>query len=124
MSKRQKLSCILIVCIFAAVGDEALPHPGRTDSSGGHYNHKTGGYHYHNTGRSSSGSASSVDDSDVAIGVVALVAIVALGYWAFSTHDDNNTADEMNQQFQNRIDLNLKPISTKNRFGARFIVLF
>lgn len=25
-------------------------HSGRTDKNGGHYNHKTGEYHYHNGG--------------------------------------------------------------------------
>lgn len=29
-------------------------HSGRTDSDGGHYNHKTGKYHYHN-GKSNNG---------------------------------------------------------------------
>jgi len=34
----------LIVC-FSIFG-----HSGRTDKNGGHYNHKTGEYHYHNKG--------------------------------------------------------------------------
>ena len=32
--------------------DSAHTHSGRTDANGGHYNRKTGGYHYHNSGRS------------------------------------------------------------------------
>lgn len=32
--------------------DSAYTHPGRTDANGGHYNRKTGTYHYHNSGRS------------------------------------------------------------------------
>ena len=46
--KRKILSAvallIAILCIPAAV---AFAHPGRTDSSGGHYNRETGEYHYH-----------------------------------------------------------------------------
>ena len=32
--------------------DSAHTHSGRTDANGGHYNRKTGQYHYHNSGRS------------------------------------------------------------------------
>ena len=32
--------------------DSAYTHSGRTDANGGHYNRKTGTYHYHNGGRS------------------------------------------------------------------------
>lgn len=32
--------------------DSAYTHSGRTDANGGHYNRKTGEYHYHNSGRS------------------------------------------------------------------------
>ena len=45
------------VAIFALMllfdGSGVFPHSGRTDSSGGHYNRKTGGYHYHGTPKSS-----------------------------------------------------------------------
>ena len=34
--------------------DLAYTHSGRTDANGGHYNRKTGEYHYHNSGRSRS----------------------------------------------------------------------
>ena len=34
--------------------DSAHTHSGRTDANGGHYNRKTGEYHYHNSGRSRS----------------------------------------------------------------------
>ena len=34
-------------------GGGVFSHSGRTDSSGGHYNRKTGGYHYHGTPKSS-----------------------------------------------------------------------
>ena len=34
--------------------DLAYTHSGRTDANGGHYNRKTGQYHYHNSGRSRS----------------------------------------------------------------------
>jgi hypothetical protein len=29
---------------------DLFSHPGRTDANGGHYNRKTGEYHYHNSG--------------------------------------------------------------------------
>ena len=44
---------ILIIGVFA-IGNSVRSHSGRTDSSGGHYNRKTGTYHYHNSGRSKS----------------------------------------------------------------------
>ena len=34
--------------------NSAHTHSGRTDANGGHYNRKTGEYHYHNSGRSRS----------------------------------------------------------------------
>lgn len=37
------LALLLLVCIVF----QASAHPGRTDSSGGHYNRSTGEYHYH-----------------------------------------------------------------------------
>lgn len=40
-----------IICIILAIflfPTFAFPHSGRTDSSGGHNDRKTGGYHYHN----------------------------------------------------------------------------
>ena len=35
--------------------NSAHTHSGRTDANGGHYNRKTGQYHYHKSGRSRSG---------------------------------------------------------------------
>lgn len=49
------LLCTLLISICISV----FAHPGRTDSNGGHYNHKTGKYHYHSgeyAGRDSSSS--------------------------------------------------------------------
>lgn len=40
-------------------------HPGRTDSSGGHYNRKTGEYHYHNGGYASPSESRSEKSSQV-----------------------------------------------------------
>lgn len=42
---------ILIVLSFCLIG-LCSAHSGRTDSSGGHYNHSNGTYHYHNSGSS------------------------------------------------------------------------
>lgn len=44
MKLRVVLLC-LVVCLSLSV--VAFAHPGKTDSSGGHYNHSTGQYHYH-----------------------------------------------------------------------------
>jgi len=43
-----KVSILLLTLITTV----ATAHSGRTDSSGGHNNRSTGGYHYHNSGYS------------------------------------------------------------------------
>lgn len=50
-------ACISILLCFSCTS-VASGHPGRTDSRGGHYNRKTGEYHYHNSGYSSGPSSS------------------------------------------------------------------
>jgi hypothetical protein len=45
---------------FLLLSGTIKAHPGRTDSSGGHYNRKTGDYHYHGGGSGSSISISSL----------------------------------------------------------------
>lgn len=52
MGIRRAMRIPVVVVLFAAALAFALSttvfaHPGRTDSSGGHYNRKTGEYHYH-----------------------------------------------------------------------------
>ena len=49
MSYRFKVSlfCGVIAAAVSLILYSAFAHSGRTDSSGGHYNRKTGGYHYH-----------------------------------------------------------------------------
>ena len=37
----------LVLCVLMMAVSSALAHSGGTDSSGGHWNHKTGEYHYH-----------------------------------------------------------------------------
>lgn len=41
------LGMITFVMIFIVGFTYIYTHPGRTDSNGGHYDHDTGGYHYH-----------------------------------------------------------------------------
>ena len=41
---------VVVTLILVFGGDNVFSHSGRTDSSGGHYNRKTGGYHYHGGG--------------------------------------------------------------------------
>ena len=55
----------LLLATILLISALATAHSGRTDSSGGHNNHKTGGYHYHNSGHSKSSYSSKchyVDD--------------------------------------------------------------
>ena len=55
MSYRFKvlLFCGVIAVSVSLILYSAFSHSGRTDSSGGHHNRKTGGYHYHGTPKSS-----------------------------------------------------------------------
>ncbi|MCD1653106.1 YHYH domain-containing protein [Treponema zuelzerae] len=48
MKKSLMVLLFLSVCATLTFG-----HSGRTDANGGHYNRKTGTYHYHNGGKSS-----------------------------------------------------------------------
>lgn len=41
-------SAVFIFILIAFFSLSVYPHSGRTDSNGGHYNRKTGVYHYHN----------------------------------------------------------------------------
>ena len=41
---------VAVTLILVFGGDNVFSHSGRTDSSGGHRNRKTGGYHYHGGG--------------------------------------------------------------------------
>ena len=49
---RKALIVFSLIFIFGVLlYDSAYTHSGRTDANGGHYNRKTGEYHYHNSGR-------------------------------------------------------------------------
>ena len=50
----RKVLIILSLMLISGMllDDSAHTHSGRTDANGGHYNRKTGTYHYHNGGRS------------------------------------------------------------------------
>lgn len=61
MKKTVAILLILIVLLSLGFQSIAMAHSGRTDSNGGHYNRKTGEYHYHNSGSSSSDSSPSYD---------------------------------------------------------------
>ncbi len=55
-----KRLCSLLLCAaMLAAPLSALAHSGRTDANGGHYNRKTGEYHYHNGGTNQQSSSSS-----------------------------------------------------------------
>lgn len=56
--KFEKKICLLIVILSVfMIPFSAFAHPGRTDANGGHYDRKTGKYHYHNGGSSRSTSS-------------------------------------------------------------------
>jgi peptidoglycan hydrolase CwlO-like protein len=44
----KKLFVLLAVLFLFSLTALTIAHPGKTDSKGGHYNRKTGEYHYHN----------------------------------------------------------------------------
>lgn len=46
--KIRKIICIVFAFVFfSALFVSVKAHSGKTDSNGGHYDHKNGGYHYH-----------------------------------------------------------------------------
>lgn len=53
------LTVVIVALMFLLDGGGVFSHSGRTDSSGGHYNRKTGKYHYHGTPKSSTSTYSS-----------------------------------------------------------------
>lgn len=57
------LFSVVAVMLIAGLSLTVSAHPGRTDSKGGHWNRKTGTYHYHNGGGSSGGTQSSGNSS-------------------------------------------------------------
>ena len=63
MKKRISALVVILLMSFPLL---VLAHSGRTDSNGGHYNRKTGEYHYHNGGSSRSGGSSSYSYSQPA----------------------------------------------------------
>ena len=46
------MGAVIIALMLLLDGGGVFSHSGRTDSSGGHYNRKTGTYHYHGTPKS------------------------------------------------------------------------
>lgn len=60
----KKIIAPIVALAVLATPLVASAHPGRTDANGGHYNRKTGEYHYHNGGGGSSSSSSSSNKSN------------------------------------------------------------
>lgn len=67
----KNLSRLIVIClVFLGLSQIAFAHPGRTDSSGGHYVRKSGwgypvgSYHYHNSGSSTSSSNTKTSKSN------------------------------------------------------------
>lgn len=51
MFRKALIAFSLILVSGVLFYDSAYTHSGRTDANGGHYNRKTGTYHYHNSGK-------------------------------------------------------------------------
>jgi hypothetical protein len=56
------LRCLISLMILLPT--IALSHGGRTDANGGHYNRKTGEYHYHNGGPPSAAKSASSESNE------------------------------------------------------------
>lgn len=69
-----------IVIILVSLPLVVLAHSGRTDKNGGHYNRKTGEYHYHNSGYSSNTSLSYQQSSYSDETYRVQVRLIELGY--------------------------------------------
>ena len=56
MNKKLNFSILAVLFLLSTVclDDLGWTHSGRTDANGGHYNRKTGEYHYHGGGRARS----------------------------------------------------------------------
>ena len=52
MFRSVKLLTVILFILAIFAWDFGYTHPGRTDANGGHYNRRTGEYHYHGEGRS------------------------------------------------------------------------
>lgn len=70
MKKMFDLLIVLFITSLLSFG-----HGGRTDKNGGHYNRKTGDYHYHN-----SGSDSESNEGVVVMVVLGIMIIWVIGY--------------------------------------------
>ena len=81
--KNKMFICILLVICLT----NAIAHSGRTDSNGGHWNRKTGTYHYHNGGTSSSGSKSSSNSNSWSS--ITKVTIDDIGKYVYVIQDAN-----------------------------------
>lgn len=58
--KKNNVTFSLLIALLSVSSVVSFAHPGRTDSNGGHYNRKTGTYHYHNGGNSGRSSTTTV----------------------------------------------------------------
>ena len=57
------LGVVIVALVFLFNEGGVFSHSGRTDSSGGHYNRKTGQYHYHGTPKPSASTYSSTSSN-------------------------------------------------------------
>ena len=70
-------------------------HSGRTDANGGHYNRKTGEYHYHNSGKRSSSSTQNVKKSTTTIPKYDREDYKQIGKWGDQDKDGQTTRHEV-----------------------------
>ena len=63
---KKAFKSISLIFLILSMSFTSLAHPGRTDANGGHYDKKTGEYHYHNS-QSSSDNLSEKNESDIIV---------------------------------------------------------
>ena len=88
---------LIIICLLIFVLPTSA-HPGRTDSSGGHYNHSTGEYHYHCGGHPEHQHTNGVcpydstaknqenDDPNYILWIMGGAAAIGVGYCLWNKH--------------------------------------
>ena len=115
-------ACIILTCIWI-LHSTGYTHSGGTDANGGHYNRKTGEYHYHNSGTSSgrifSNSSRSTRNNEDDIYLIAGAIILVGICWIIIDPDNSCLVDSEHIPKTARSFLSERPTlqSLVNRFG-------
>ena len=114
-------TCIILTCTWI-LHNTAYTHSGRTDANGGHYNRKTGEYHYHNggtsSGRTSSNPFRSTQNNEDGIYLIAGAVILVGICWIIIDPDSCCLVDSEHIPNPARSFLSERP--TPSSLGNRF----